>query len=502
MWTTVLEASTSASAVEWARAHPIVSGAVALVCVAAAAYMFMCRDRSGKLPPRFSYLIPALSGSFDLANKGPCGLVQAGYDQHGSCFRIKIGHRNVIFLIGPDAHRALMEPNDSICSPSEPYQFTVPVFGPNIVYGAPMEVMRQQLKFVSTGLTGPVMQAHCLKVVEEVQKYFQKLPASGEFDMFTVFGDLVIHTACRCLLGSHFAKFLSSDIAHLYQDLSDGMNHLTVFAPTLPTAKHRARDRARAKMVELFQKAIQERRDSGKKEEDYLQVLMDAKYKDGTSPTDPEIHGLLLAALFAGQHTSSITSTWLGAHICNDRKLFDRLSEEQRTVMAKHNDHVSLDSLADMELLNSCMKEVLRMYPPLVVLMRKLKVDHKFADFLLPKDDIVAVCPPVAHQLPKVYANPAQFNPDRWLGANAEGQEKYSFIAFGGGRHACLGERFGFLQVKTIWGYLVRHFEFEMVKKDGIPKVDFDHIVAGPRPPLMVRYKRRADPIGEDQKFE
>ncbi len=375
------------------------------------------------------------------------------------------------------------------------------MFGPNIVYGAPIEVMRQQLKFVSTGLTGPVMQAHCLKVVEEVQDYFSKLPKEGEFDMFTVFGDLVIHTACRCLLGSHFRKYLSSEIAPLYQDLSDGMNHLTIFAPTLPTAKHRARDAARDKMVKLFQSAIEERRKSGKTEDDYLQVLLDAKYKDGTSPTDPEIHGLLLAALFAGQHTSSITSTWLGAHICSDRKLFDRLAEEQKVVMSKHNNHISLDCLADMELLNSSMKEVLRMYPPLVMLLRKLKVDHKCGDYLLPKDDIVAVCPPVAHQLPEVYKNPTEYNPDRWMGANAEGSAKYSFIAFGGGRHACLGERFGFLQVKTIWGYLVRHFEFELKEGFTIPKVDYDHIVAGPRPPLMVRYKRRAQPIGEDEKL-
>jgi cytochrome P450 len=66
---------------------------------------------------------------------------------------------------------------------------------------------------------------------------------------------------------------------------------------------------------------------------------------------------------------------------------------------------------------------------------------------------------------------------------------------------ACLGERFGFLQVKTIWGYLIRHFEFELAPGFTIPKVDFDNIVAGPRPPLMVRYKRRAEPIGEDEKL-
>jgi cytochrome P450 len=58
--------------------------------------------------------------------------------------------------------------------------------------------------------------------------------------------------------------------------------------------------------------------------------------------------------------------------------------------MAKNNNHISLDSLAEMELLNSSMKEVLRMYPPLVMLLRKLKVDHKFGDFLLPK--VCALC--------------------------------------------------------------------------------------------------------------
>jgi sterol 14alpha-demethylase len=195
------------------------------------------------------------------------------------------------------------------------------VFGPNIVYGAPIDVMRQQLKFVSTGLTGPVMQAHTAKVVAEVEEYFKPFAAEGTFDMFQVFGDLVIRTACRCLLGQHFSKYLSADIAHLYQDLSDGMNHLTILAPTFPTAKHRARDVARDKMVKLFQAAIQERRSSGKPEDDYLQVLMDAKYKDGTAIKDTEIHGLLLAALFAGQHTSSITSTWLGAHITSDKAL-------------------------------------------------------------------------------------------------------------------------------------------------------------------------------------
>ncbi|CAN0504844.1 unnamed protein product, partial [Scytosiphon promiscuus] len=41
-----------------------------------------------------------------------------------------------------------------------------------------------------------------------------------------------------------------------------------------------------------------------------VQVFVDMKYKDSTVNTDDQIVGLLIALLFAGQHTSSITSTW------------------------------------------------------------------------------------------------------------------------------------------------------------------------------------------------
>lgn len=37
---------------------------------------------------------------------------------------------------------------------------------------------------------------------------------------------------------------------------------------------------------------------------------MDMKYKDGSSNTDDQIVGLLIALLFAGQHSSTTVSTW------------------------------------------------------------------------------------------------------------------------------------------------------------------------------------------------
>jgi cytochrome P450 len=73
--------------------------------------------------------------------------------------------------------------------------------------------------------------------------------------------------------------------------------------------------RAREALKGIFAPIIRKRRETGVVEEDVLQSFIEARYRhvDGGRPlTEDEITGLLIAVLFAGQHTSSITSSWTG----------------------------------------------------------------------------------------------------------------------------------------------------------------------------------------------
>lgn len=44
---------------------------------------------------------------------------------------------------------------------------------------------------------------------------------------------------------------------------------------------------------------------------DLLQRLIESKYKDGRYLTDDEITGMIIATLFAGQHTTNVSITWV-----------------------------------------------------------------------------------------------------------------------------------------------------------------------------------------------
>lgn len=454
-------------------------------------------------PPRFGVMVPLVKGELNLKDEGALAVVWKAYKKHGDVFRVRLFTEMVTIMIGSDANAAFFEQKDSVLSQREVYGFTVPVFGKGVVYDAPLSVMTQQLRFVKHGLSALSMATHAGKIVRETEEYFAKWGDAGEVDLYHVLSELTIMTASRCLLGREIRENVQHRFADLYQDLSDGMSHLSFFATNLPTTAHRKRNAARAEIAAMFTKVIQERRASGVKDDDYLQVLIDSSYKDGSKPTDDEIVGLLLAALFAGQHTSNITSTWMGLLIMANKQelLPDILKEQEKVLSASPGGKLTLDALMEMDLLHNCMKETLRMYPPLILLMRKVKTDITYRGYTIPAGDIAMVCPPVSHRLPEAFKDPDEFQPRRFMAPRYEDDfqregstvGKYSYIAFGRGRHACLGERFAFLQIKTIWSVLFRLFDFEPVDA-ALPKPDYSAIVVGPKAPCMVRFKRKPSP--------
>lgn len=153
-----------------------------------------------------------------------------------------------------------------------------------------------------------------------LQDYFSKWGDSGEVDLKNELEHLIIMTASRCLLGRAVRDKLFDDVSTLFHDLANGMLPISVIFLYLPIPAHRCCDQARKKLAEIFANIISSCKCAGKSESDMLQCFIESKYKDGRPTTDAEVTGLLIAALFAGRHISSITSTWTGAYLLRDRE--------------------------------------------------------------------------------------------------------------------------------------------------------------------------------------
>jgi len=73
---------------------------------------------------------------------------------------------------------------------------------------------------------------------------------------------------------------------------------------------------------------VDERRRTKKEHGDVLDKFVKARYRGGVEYTGEEITGLMTALLFAGQHTSSVTTTWTLINIIHNKAILAKVMEE------------------------------------------------------------------------------------------------------------------------------------------------------------------------------
>lgn len=276
--------------------------------------------------------------------------------------RRQIFHKRLTYLIGPEAQEIFFKASDDVLSQNEVYDFMQPVFGSGIVYDATKKNRQVQFQTMANGLRTSRLKAYVRKIEEETRKYLNQFwdKESGEVDLLTTLSELTILTASRCLHGEDVRTHIFKEVQELYHDLDHGLTPVTVFWPNAPTEAHKKRNAARESMVELFTKVIEQRREHPERSDgtDILSLFMDIKYKDGTPITMEQVTGLLIALLFAGQHTSCISSTWTSMFIQNDKKFVDRVLEEQDKVLkGDRKKTLEYEDLQEMEFLHNCMRE-------------------------------------------------------------------------------------------------------------------------------------------------
>ena len=152
---------------------------------------------------------------------------------------------------------------------------------------------------------------------QQVNDYIKQSPnfkgLLGMADFPPIMAEITLFTASRSLQGKEVREKLDSTFAQLYHDLDDAFTPLNFMLPWAPLPHNKRRDIARDKMTQIYADIMEDRRKKGNGDEsqDLISNLMRCVYKDGRAISDEEIAHLMMALLMAGQHSSSVTSSWI-----------------------------------------------------------------------------------------------------------------------------------------------------------------------------------------------
>lgn len=440
---------------------------------------------------------------------------------HGDVFTFILLGRKITVFLGPSGNDFVFNGKLAYINAEDAYTpLTTPVFGKEVVYDVPNHVLMEQKKFVKFGMSVDAFRKYVPMIVEEVNNYIKTSPAfgsgtpkSGVTPLMKAMPEITIFTASRTLQGQEVRDGFDASFADLYHDLDKGFTPINFIAPWLPLPANKKRDAAQRKMAQTYSAIVENRRSTNADEgDDMIWNLMNQQYKDGRKLNDTEIAGIMIALLMAGQHTSAATSAWILIHIAAQPGLVQKLYDEQKSVLGTNGDgeinELSYEKLKDLPLLNYCIRETLRLHPPLHSIMRKVTKDLPIPNSKkhVPRGHYILACPGVSAMDATFFPDPEAFLPERWAGAeDTEDTEKIDYgyglvskgasspyLPFGAGRHRCIGEQFAYLQLGTIIATFVRELDFKLPEGQGIAKADFTSMVVLPMAPAEIAWKKRS----------
>jgi len=163
------------------------------------------------------------------------------------------------------------------------------------------------------------------------------------------------------------------------------------------------------------------------------------------------------------------------------------------------------EELKSLPVLDSVIRETLRMHPPIHSIIRYVRDDlivpgtlsapSKDAQYIVPKGHYVLASPAVSQVDKASWSQSDEWMPSRWTDPEGQAQtafkqhadengEKidYGFGAvskgtespyqpFGAGRHRCIGEQFAYLQLGIVISTVVRNIEMRI--PDGVPPPNY-----------------------------
>lgn len=440
-----------------------------------------------KSPPPLPGGMPLLGHTVSFV-RDLTGLLQRARDQCGDVARIDVLGKSIVLVTGTAGQEQVFRSADDVLSPKAAYKMMIPVFGKGVAYDCEDDRMNEQLQMLMPALRNKRMRTYAEIVGAETTDAIAEWGESAEFDLYEWLQTLTSFTSSHCLLGHEFRNEMSEEFASVYHDLERGVIPLAYLHAHLPIPTFRRRDKARARLGEMVGEIVAARRARDERHEDFLQTLMESTYKDGSTLSDHEITGILVAAMFAGHHTSAATTTWAIFEMMQNPEWMKKAVDEVDSVYGDGRE-IDFASLRELPHLEWIIKESLRLHPPLFVLLRVALQDTEILGHAIPKGTWVAVSPSVAHRIEETFPEADNFCPHRFGGEKPADGTPFAFIAFGGGRHKCLGNAFAILQIKAILAKLLREYDFEKAL-DPIES-DFRGLVIAPKAPCRVRVRKR-----------
>lgn len=391
--------------------------------------------------------------------KNPLPFHHENFTNLGETFQIKIGlNKRIIFSRDAEFAEYVLQKNQKNYAKSPIQTKDLAKYVGHGLLTSNGEHWKRQRKLIQPAFHKKQLAGLLDSLDSAIQQELEKIETNKEIDIFPIFNDLAFQTVVKSLFSSaagqkeiNRLQFITEAAQKmLVKELRQPYKHwwFKLGGEIEKTLKLTGEAR------EILKNIIEQRRISGKRENDLLDMLLDARYDDGSPMDDEQLIDEMLILFTAGHETTSNALTFTTQLIAKHPNVQQKLFKEVTTAKAESSN--LFEFLQQCTFTRQVIEESMRLYPPAYFIDRINLEDDEFNGMQIPKGSSLLFSFYEIHRSEKHWEDPEKFNPERF----AENTNHSTYYApFGSGPRKCIGNNFAMYEMILAIADLVLKYE-------------------------------------------
>jgi len=380
--------------------------------------------------------------------KNPLPFHHKNFTEQGDVFRLKIGFSNsVVFVRNAAFAEYVLQTNQKNYKKSKIQTEDLVKYVGKGLLTAEGEHWKKQRKLIQPAFHKKQLQSLLDSIKNAILSEYRKIEPNQVMDVFPILNDLAFQTVVKSL----FSSAANQDDINRLQYITEAAQKMLVkelrqpylgwwFTWSGEIEKHlKLTDEAR----QILKRIVAERRESQVKENDLLDMLLDAKYDDGNSMEEEQLIDEILILFTAGHETTSNALTFTTQLLALHPEWQEQIYNERVEIQEQSSDLMNL--VTQSKICQQVVEEAMRLYPPVYFIDRvNIEADSfNELDFEAGSNLLFSVYE--MHRHPDLWEQPNHFNPERF----SEGSRKFSsqYFPFGAGPRKCIGNNFAMFEM-------------------------------------------------------
>lgn len=441
-----------------------------------------------------------LLGHLSEFKANPLETMSAWWRRHGDALRFRLGPKTLHLFSHPElAEEVLVQQADRFVKVYDPRRPTglALVLGNGLVTSSG-EVWKRHRRIIQPVFHRSRMAAMADRMVQVGEQRLAGWAdrAGRPVDIAAEMMQLALEVIAQTM----FTASVAQHIEHINRALRvslkyafDSFHNPLHLPPWVPTARNREFRGVIRFMDELIYGLIAERRRSGARHDDLLNLLLQARDEEtGAGLSDQELRDEALTIFAAGHETTANALAWTWYLLATHPEARARFHEEVDRVLRGRTP--TAEDLPRLPYTRAVFDEALRLYPPAPAIQRKAMTRTTVGGMTLPSGALVLIGTYTLHRHPAFWPNPERFLPERWL-ENERPAARCAYLPFGAGPRACVGTHFATVEGPLLLALIGQRFDPQLAQERVEPEL---MVTLRPKGGIRMVLEPRRAPVGSD----